>query len=152
MKGESLALPRHRVERELTELIQPAALALKQILSANPHSYESTAASAFSKVQLTAAIYTLDACKGIASESGKQTRKAAQILASVGGDAINRELMRRYAAKQRSSERQRIVQAVEAVSEGVANDAADGGEGVARETSAADGGSDSDTPPPTAAT
>ena len=124
----------------MVELIKPAVLAMRQILTANPHSYESTAASAFSKVQLTAAIYTLDACKGIAAESGKQTRKAAQILAAVGGDAINRELMRRYAVKQRSSERQRIVQAVEATS-----DAADGGS-VARETSAqptaaeADGG------------
>lgn len=77
-----------------------------------------TGAASFAKTQLAAAMHIIDGCLGMAAQGGGgTTRKAAQILAAVGGDAVNKELMRRYAQKARSSERQRIVEAVPAVSE-----------------------------------
>jgi hypothetical protein len=79
---------------------------------------ENMAQASAMRAQLSFAMSVIDGCRGIASEQGgRTTRNAAKILATVGGDAVTKELMRRYAAKQRTSERARIIEAVPAVSE-----------------------------------
>jgi len=120
VKGEALATPKARAEQEVQKLLPSATSALRRILELDVGSLDNIAQSAAMKVQLTAAMHVIDGCLGMAAAgSGGTTRNAAKILAAVGGDAVTRELQRRYAMKQRSSERQRIVEAVPAA---VSND------------------------------
>lgn len=141
--GEALATPRLRAEARLGELLVPATDALRRILTTDMSALDNAAQSAGYKVQLTAAMHVIDGCLSIAAQGGgATTRKAAQILAAVGGDAVNKELMRRAAQRLRSSERQRIVEAVPAKSEADVMQPtaaeADGGDDATRSESTGD--------------
>lgn len=147
LSGKQLEPPRLRAERKIAELLPIAAGALRRILEMDMRDLEANAQSAGLRVQLEAATHVIDGCLGMAAAAGdKQTRNAAKILAAVGGDAVTRELQRRYAQKR--AERQRIVEAVPAVSDEPASesDAADSGSDNAVQPTAAeaDGGSASD--------
>lgn len=115
VSGEALATPRLRAEREVLGALDPAVRAMRRILDQDMTLLESGAQSAGMRVQAELAMRVIDACLGMAGTGERgTTRKAAQILAAVGGDAVNKELMRRYAAKLRTTERSRIVDAVPA--------------------------------------
>lgn len=146
VQGDALATPRHRAEREIEGLLTPAAAALRRFLEADMSLLEHNAQSAGYKAQAELAMRVIDGCMGmVGAGEGRGTRSAAKILAAVGGSAVTAELQRRYAAKQRSYERQRFIEAVPAKVEAVQPMAAeaDGGS-VARETPAADGGDAAD--------
>jgi hypothetical protein len=137
-----MATPRMRAEKRVSELLPSATAALRRIMDEG-HTVESMAQAVALKTQYQAAMSVIDGCLGMgAAGSGGNTRKAAQILAAVGGDAVTRELQRRYAQKARSSERQRIVEAVPAQSEAQSMQPsaaeADGGDATTRGESASD--------------
>lgn len=127
LKGEELLTPRQRSERLLTELIEPAAIALKRILELNPMDTTNNAQAGTMRTQFELSMAIIEAARGI--DSGRPAARA--VLAAVGSDAVNREMMRRLAAKQAESrnaeraERRRIVEATPAHAEPAQDTGAD---------------------------
>lgn len=109
--------PKAKAQAKVIELIEPAAQTLAKALKENVFAFEKGAQSVVWSKQVDLALRILEVCAEMSGDEQKDQRSAARILATVGGDAVTRELAKRYALKQRMTERARIVAAVPAHAE-----------------------------------